>query len=180
MSSAALIGVLGAFVGAGASTFTAWLTQRGQLRREVEQRRYDERTRWTNDKRDIFREIHVASNDWAHLLRKVARHRAVRGAPSADGNDLRQVERCFHGILYDAARLCGQNVCDGVDLLEDELLRLTMLLGVATEYGLPGPDEAADEAAALALAEDFPALREVRIRLMAAMRDELGSDRYAT
>ncbi|SEF37499.1 hypothetical protein SAMN05421837_11459 [Amycolatopsis pretoriensis] len=116
---------------------------------ESAQREYTELTRWTADKRILFRDIHVAANDWPDLLRRA--------------------ERAFHSALYEAALLCGAEVCDLVDETEDELLRLTAALGRATDY-LPAADpEHAAQAAAAALVEDFPALRD---RLMSAMRSE--------
>jgi hypothetical protein len=77
MDSTALVGVLGALIGATASTVTTWLAQGGERRREHAQRAYDERHRWTEDKRGIFRDLHVVANDWAHLLRRVARDEDV-------------------------------------------------------------------------------------------------------
>jgi hypothetical protein len=174
VDNAAIFGLLGALTGAGASTTTAWLTQRSQLRREITQRDHGERTRWTSDKREIFREIHVAANDWAHLLRRIARHHAGEDAPPVSDDELKHAERRFHALLYDAALLGGAEVCALVDQSEEELLRLTAVLGRKTEYGPAGSADDAAEAAARALADDFPDLRSIRLRLMAAMRHELG------
>jgi hypothetical protein len=113
--SSALFGVLGAVVGAGASTITAWLTLRGQFRRELAQRQYTELTRWTADKRAIFRDIHVAANDWAHLLRRVARKHTEPDLTAVSDDELRRAERGFHAALYEAALLCGSAVTDLVD-----------------------------------------------------------------
>ncbi|HEX6404914.1 MAG TPA: hypothetical protein VF003_17425 [Pseudonocardiaceae bacterium] len=177
--SAALIGVLGAVIGAGASIVTAWLTQRSQLRREIAQRYYGERTRWTNDKREIFREIHIATNDWARLLRRIARQYATGDSRAVSNDELLQVERRFHALLYEAALLCGPEVCDLIDSTEDELLQLTTTLGRSTEYGPAGSPDVAAEAAAKILLDDFPNLRDIRLRLMAAMRYELIGSRQS-
>jgi hypothetical protein len=174
VDSAAIFGLLGALTGAGASTATAWLTQRSQLRREITQRDHGERTRWTSDKREIFREIHVAANDWAHLLRRIARRHVDEDAPPVSDDDLKHAERRFHALLYDAALLGGAGVCDLIDRTEEELLRLTAVLGRTTEYGPAASADDAAEAAARALVDDFPDLRSIRLRLMAAMRYELG------
>lgn len=169
----ALFGVLGATLGAGASTITAWLTLRGQLRRELTQREYSELTRWTADKRAIFRDIHVMANDWAHLLRRVARRHTEPDLAAVSDDELREAERGLHAALYEAALLCGSEVCDLVDDTEEELLQLTAALGRSTDYLPAAPPEHAAQAAAAALADDFPALRDIRLRLMAAMRAEL-------
>jgi len=169
----ALFGVLGAALGAGASTIAAWLTLRGQFRRELAQREYTELTRWTADKRAIFRDVHVAANDWAHLLRRVARQHAEPDLPLVSDDELRRAERAFHSVLYEAALLCGSEVCDRVDETEDELLRLTAALGRSTDYVPAASPEHAAQAAAVALADDFPTLRDIRLRLMCAMRAEL-------
>jgi hypothetical protein len=174
VDNAAIFGLLGALTGAGASTATAWLTQRSQLRREIAQRGYGERTRWTSDKREMFREIHIATNDWAHLLRRIVRRHAGEDVPPVSDNELKNAERRFHALLYDIALLGGAEVCDLIDKTEDELLRLTAVLGRATEYGPAGAPDDAAEAAASALVDDFPDLRGIRLRLMAAMRQELG------
>lgn len=176
---AALIGVLGAVIGAGASIVAAWLTQRSQLRREIAQRDYGERTRWTNDKREIFREIHIAANDWAHLLRRIARHIANGDSPPVSDDELLQAERRFHALLYEAALLCGPEVCDLIDSTEDELLRITTTLGRSTEYGPAGSPDVAAEAAAKTLLNDFPNLRDIRLRLMVAMRHELAGSLHS-
>jgi hypothetical protein len=176
--NAAAIGFIGALVGAGVSIFTTWLTQRSQLQREQAQRKFGELTRWTNDKRVMFREIHVAANDWAHLLRRVAGalcpDASGGGYPVSD-EELREVERRFHGLVYEAALLCGQQVCDLMDRAEGELLRLTVSLGRATEYDSAGPPEQAELMAKKVADEDFdfPKLREIRLGLMTAMRAEL-------
>ncbi|MFJ7217971.1 hypothetical protein [Amycolatopsis sp. NPDC098790] len=169
----ALFGVLGAALGASASTVAAWLTLRGQLRREVAQREYTELTRWTADKRALFRDIQVTANDWAHLLRRVARRHTEPGLAAVSDDELRRAERAFHAALYEAALLCGVEVCDLVDETEDELLRLTAALGRSTDYLPAAPPEQAAQAAAAALVDDFPTLRDIRVRLLSAMRSEL-------
>jgi hypothetical protein len=166
MDPTALVGVLGALIGAGASTVTTWLAQRGERRRELAQRSYNERHRWTEDKRGIFRDLHVVTNDWAHLLRRVARDEDVTAS------ELRAVERAFHAQLYEAALVAGPEVCELVDDAEDELLRLTAALGRPTEYGPAAPDPAVKTAVAT---DDFLMLRDIRLRMMTAMRRELGS-----
>lgn len=171
----ALFGVLGATLGAGASTLAAWLTLRGQFRRESAQRDYAELTRWTADKRALFRDIHVAANDWAHLLRRVARKHTEPDLTAVSDDELRRAERGFHSALYEAALLCGPAVCDLVDETEDELLRLTAALGRHTDYLPAALPEHAAQAAADTLADDFPALRDIRLRLMSAMRSELAN-----
>lgn len=130
MNAAIITGLVGALVGAGVSIFTTWLTQRSQLQRELAQRRFGELTRWTNEKRVMFRDIHVATNEWAHLLRMVARD---GGRPVSD-EELREVEERLHGLVYDATLLCSPQVYDLVDEAEQELLRLTVSLGRATQY----------------------------------------------
>jgi len=169
----ALFGVLGAVLGAGASTITAWLTLRSQFRRESAQREYAEITRWTADKRAIFRDIHVMANDWAHLLRRVARKHTEPDLAAVSDDELRRAERGFHAMLYEAGLLCGSEVCELVDDTEEELLQLTAALGRSTDYLPAAPSEHAAQAAAAALADDFPTLRDIRVRLMAAMRAEL-------
>jgi hypothetical protein len=169
----ALFGVLGAALGASASTLAAWLTLRGQLRRELAQREYAELTRWTADKRALFRDIHVAANDWAHLLRRVARQYTEPDLAAVSDDELRRAERAFHSALYEAALLCGAEVCDLVDETENELLRLTAALGRSTDYLQAAPPDQATQAAAAASVDDFPTLRDIRVRLMSAMRSEL-------
>jgi hypothetical protein len=171
--ASALFGVLGAALGAGASTLAAWLTLRGQFRRELAQREHTELTRWTADKRALFRDIHVTANDWAHLLRRVARQHTEPDLATVSDDELRRTERGFHSALYEAALLCGSEVCDLVDETEDELLRLTAALGRSTDYSPAAPPAHAAPAAAAALADDFPTLRDIRLRLMSAMRSEL-------
>jgi hypothetical protein len=166
VETVAFIGILGALIGAGTSIATTWLVQRSQAHRELAQRAYDEQHRWTKDKREIFRDLHVSANHWTHLLRRIARGEDVPAA------DLRAVERSFHGLLYEAALLAGVEVCALVDEAENELLRLTAALGRPTEYGAAAPDTAVQDAVA---GEDFPALRDIRVRLMAAMRRELSA-----
>jgi hypothetical protein len=151
----------------------AWLTLRGQLRRELAQREYAELTRWTADKRAFFRDIHVAANDWAHLLRRVARQHTEPDLEAVSDDELRRAERAFHSALYEAALLCGAEVCDLVDETEDELLRLTAALGRSTDYLQAAPPDQATQAAAAAFVDDFPTLRDIRVRLMSAMRSEL-------
>jgi hypothetical protein len=169
MNVAIITGLVGALVGAGVSIFTTWLTQRSQLQRELAQRRFGELTRWTNEKRVMFRDIHVAINDWTHLLRMVARD---GGRPVSD-EELREVEGRLHGLVYDATLLCSPQVYDLVDEAEEELLRLTVSLGRATQYDPAGPTEQAKLMAKQVAVEDFPKLREIRLRLMAAMQAEL-------
>ena len=169
MNAAVITGLVGALVGAGVSVFTTWLTQRSQLQRELAQRRFGELTRWTSEKRVMFRDIHVATNDWSHLLRVVARD---GGRPVSD-EELREVERRLHGLVYDATLLCSERVYDLVDDAEKELQRLTVSLGRATQYDSAGSPEQAKLMAEKAVAEDFPELREIRLRLMKAMRAEL-------
>jgi hypothetical protein len=91
MNAAVITGLVGALVGASVSIFTTWLTQRSQLQRELAQRRFGELTRWTSEKRMMFRDIHVATNDWSHLLRRMARDDG-RGVSD---EELREVERLF-------------------------------------------------------------------------------------
>ena len=167
MNSTALVGVLGALIGASASTVTTWLAQRAERRRDLARRSYDERHRWTQDKRQVFRDLQMAANDWAHLLRRLARDEDV------PASELRAAERSFHAHLYEAALVAGPEVCELVDDAEDELLRLTAALGRSTEYGLAAPDPVAKAAVTT---DDFPFLRDIRVRMMAAMRRELGSE----
>lgn len=169
MNAAVITGLVGALVGASVSIFTTWLTQRSQLQRELAQRRFGELTRWTSEKRMMFRDIHIATNDWSHLLRIIARD---DDRPVSD-EELREVERRLHGLVYDATLLCNQQVYDLVDDAEQELRRLTVSLGRATEYDPAGSPEQARLIARQVAAEDFPALREIRLRLMNAMQAEL-------
>ena len=169
MNVAVITGLVGALVGASVSIFTTWLTQRSQLERELAQRRFGELTRWTGEKRMMFRDIHVATNDWSHLLRRVARDDGRR----VSDKELREVERRLHGLVYDATLLCSKPVYDLVDDAEQELRRLTVSLGRATEYDPAGSAEQARLIARHGAAEDFPALREIRLRLMNAMQAEL-------
>jgi hypothetical protein len=169
MNAAIITGLVGALVGAGASVFATWLTQRSQLQRELAQRRFGELTRWTSEKRVMFRDIHVATNDWAHLLRMVARD---DGRPVSD-EELREAEGRLHGLVYDATLLCSKQVYDLVDDAEEELLRLTVSLGRATQYDPAGSAEQAKLTAEKVAVEDFPELRKIRLRLMAAMQEEL-------
>src|SRR5205807_978724 len=90
-------------------------------------------------KRVMFRDIHVATNDWAHLLRMVARDDS---RPVSD-EKLREVEGRLHGLVYDATLLCSKHVYDLVDDAEEELLRLTVSLGRATQYDPAGSAEQA-------------------------------------
>jgi len=176
--NAAAFGFVGALVGAGVSVFTTWLTQRSQLQRELAKREYGELTRWSSDKRMMFRDIHVGANDWAHLLRRVAsllHLDAGDGSNPVSDEELREVERRFHGLVYEASLLCGQQVRDLMDTAEGELLRLTVSLGRATEYEPAGSTEQAELMAKQVAHDnfDFPKLREIRLGLMAAMRAEL-------
>jgi hypothetical protein len=95
MNAAVITGLVGALVGASVSIFTRWLTQRSQLQRELAQRRFGELTRWTSEKRMMFRDIHVATNDWSHLLRTMARDDARR----VSDEKLQEVERRLHGLV---------------------------------------------------------------------------------
>ena len=76
-------------------------------------------------------------------------------------------------MVYDATLLCSKQVYDLVDDAEEELLRLTVSLGRATQYELAGSAEQAEQMAKQVAVEDFPKLREIRLRLMAAMQAEL-------
>src|SRR5438094_888892 len=85
MNAAVITGLVGAPVGASVSIFTRWLAQR----------RFGELTRWTSERRMMFRDIHVATNDWSHLLRTMARDDARR----VSDEKLREVERRLHGLV---------------------------------------------------------------------------------
>lgn len=56
---------------------------------------------------------------------------------------------------------------------ENELRRLAVSLGRATEYDPAGSPEQAELMARQVAVEDFPALREIRLRLINAMQAEL-------
>jgi hypothetical protein len=167
MDSTALVGVLGALIGASASTVTTWLGQRAERRRDLARRSYDARHRWTQDKRQIFRDVHMVANDWSHLLRRLALDEGV-----AD-SELRTTERSFHGLVYEANLVAGPAVYELVEAAEDELRRLTVALGRPTEYDPAALDPAVKAAVPT---DDFPVLRDIRVRMMAAMRRELGSE----
>jgi hypothetical protein len=115
----------------------------------------------------------MAANDWAHLLSRVARQHTEPDMAVVSDDELRRAERAFHSALYEAALLCGAEVCDLFDETEDELLRLTAALGRATDYLPPAHSEHAAREAAAALVDDFPVPRDIRVRLMSAMRSEL-------
>lgn len=64
----ALIGLAGTAVGAIAGIAGAWLTQRGQLRMQREQRAYEERVRWLDDKRRLYRDLLTNVYGWHDAL----------------------------------------------------------------------------------------------------------------
>ncbi|MDX2709874.1 hypothetical protein PV350_44855 [Streptomyces sp. PA03-6a] len=65
---AALAGLAGTTVGAVAGVAGAWLAQRGQLRALREQRTHEERVRWLDDKRAIYRDLLNAMYGWHDAL----------------------------------------------------------------------------------------------------------------
>ncbi|MFF4432830.1 hypothetical protein ACFYZ4_27175 [Streptomyces sp. NPDC001513] len=65
---AALTGLAGTTVGAMAGFAGAWLAQRGQLRQQREQRAYEERVRWLDDKKGLYRDLLIATNGWHDSL----------------------------------------------------------------------------------------------------------------
>lgn len=178
LDGTALVGVLGALAGAAASTVTTWLTHRSQARREAVQRSYAERTRWTDEKRALFRDIQSATLDWMRLLRQVASDLSDDVEPAVSDDQLLAMERKFHLLGFETDLLADSGVYRTVDELEDGLRVLTRRLGRPTEFRWPQPYEiaspaAAREAAADVLGNDFREVDEIRIRLMKAMRQEL-------
>ncbi|MEU5722813.1 hypothetical protein ABZ783_13430 [Micromonospora sp. NPDC047738] len=65
---AALAGLVGTTVGALAGVAGAWLAQRGQTRLQQEQRTYEERVRWLDDKRLLYRDLLIALYGWHDAL----------------------------------------------------------------------------------------------------------------
>ncbi|WP_328861752.1 hypothetical protein [Streptomyces sp. NBC_00306] len=65
---AALAGLLGTMIGAISGFSGAWLAQRGQVRMQREQRAYDERVRWLDDKRHLYRDLLLAVFGWHDAL----------------------------------------------------------------------------------------------------------------
>lgn len=65
---AALIGLAGTTIGAVTGFGGAWLAQRGQLRLFREQRSYEMRARWADEKRGLYRDLLVAMYEWHDAL----------------------------------------------------------------------------------------------------------------
>ncbi|MFM9373289.1 hypothetical protein [Streptomyces sp. Da 82-17] len=71
--NAALAGLAGTTIGAIAGVAGAWLAQRGQLRLQREQRAHDERVRWLDDKRVLYRDLLIAMYAWHDGLNSIWR-----------------------------------------------------------------------------------------------------------
>jgi hypothetical protein len=164
----AAAGLLGALIGAAVSALSAWLTQRVQVRRDEDGRRFAERERWTVEKRAVFRDVHDAADGWAHALRRLA------GGADVPAHDLEAAERRFHGLVYEVALLCGAEVSGATEDLEDAFLVATNRLGRSTQYGEAAGDDVGRAARAEWADGDLATLRERRVHLLQAMRRELG------
>jgi hypothetical protein len=177
MDSSAVAALLGALIGGVATTIAAWLTQRGQLRRDAVERARAEAGRWTDDRRRIFREIHDTADEWAFLLRTVASHLRT-GIPAGDqavpDEALREVERRYHGLTFEVGMLCSRPLADAVERVEDEFHRLTVEFGRPTQYEPGAAPDAARAASRRYVDGERPELREARIDLLRSMRRELG------
>lgn len=175
----AWVGLLGAVIGAAASTITTWLGQRSQLRRETLQRDYQERTVWRSEKRILFRDIQGAALEWMRILRNVAAGLADGNDNAVSDDDVLSMERKFHLLGYESDLLSDSSgVISAVDELEDTLRIWSRKLGKPTDFKWPQPyvlasPELAREAAVEALGDDFQQIDEIRVRLMRAMRQEL-------
>jgi hypothetical protein len=176
------IGLLGAVMGAAASTLGAWLAQRGELRRQMLQRDYQERTLWRDEKRVLFRDVQSATLDWMRLLRRIA-VALVEGNEEAVGDEeVLAMERKFHLLGYEVDLLAELDVCTQVEELEDTLRIWTRKLGKPTDFKWPKPYEVASPEVARVVAtevldDDFLQIDEARIRALRAMRTELGATR---
>ncbi len=177
VDSSAVAALFGALVGGVATTIAAWLTQRGQLRRDAVERARAEAGRWTDDRRRIFREIHATADEWAFLLRTVASHLRTgiaEGDQAIADEALREVERRYHGLTFEVAMLCRRTLADAVESVEDEFHRLTVELGRPTQYESGAPPDAARAASQRYVDGERPELRQARIAMLQAMRRELG------
>lgn len=71
---AALAGLAGTTVGALAGIAGTWLAQRGQLRIQREQRTHEERVRWLDTKRELYRDLLIAMYGWHDALVCIWQH----------------------------------------------------------------------------------------------------------
>ena len=101
---AALAGLLGASVGAVSGFSGAWLAQRGQLRLQREQRQHEERVRWLDDKRHLYRDLLLAVYGWHDALVAIMKDEA-------------------DGTLHDA-RSAAYKLGVEIDLIASEPVRL--------------------------------------------------------
>jgi hypothetical protein len=176
MDSAALFGLAGALVGGASTAIAAWLAQRGQLRRDAIERARAEEGHWTDDRRKLFREVNIAADEWAFLLRRAAADLQSRpdAAAVVDIDRLTAVERRHHGLVFDVALIATEDAQAAVEAVEKVFRALTNELGLATQYDAGAPLEAARQAGRRWVGGDNPELRAVRIGMRDAMRRELG------
>ncbi|MFD8793968.1 hypothetical protein [Streptomyces vinaceus] len=138
---AALTGLAGTTVGAIAGFAGAWLAQRGQLRQQREQRAYEERVRWLDDKKGLYRDLLIAMNGWHDALDSLAR--------GEDGGQLSETRGRAYKWGVEASLIASEPVRAAVEDLQGRLLtaqRVVLGRPVVTERP---PLEAVEEGLAL-------------------------------
>ncbi|MFE6846200.1 hypothetical protein [Streptomyces sp. NPDC057686] len=138
---AALTGLAGTTVGAMAGFAGAWLAQRGQLRQQREQRAYEERVRWLDDKKGLYRDLLIAMNGWHDSLVSIWR--------GADDGQLSEARGKAYKWGVEASLIASEPVRTAVEDLRGRFLAAQSEILGRTPMTARPPLEAVEEGLAL-------------------------------